>query len=142
MLTFLEGGDLKKALEERTLWVWENADMTDERFLQSMQGIAYLAYSTATSPQNSREFQRHPEKFWIDLDINDNKGITVLLRMRDPAEASRRGRVYLGHMSRSALDDLVGIDALTRGGRIFYRLFKKMFSDWADPEHLPVVEGR
>ena len=142
MLTFLEGGDLKKALEERTLWVWENADMTDDRFLQSMQGIAYLAYSAATSSQNSHEFQRHPKKFWIDLDINGNEGIEVLLRMRDPADASHGGRVHLGYMSRSALDDLIGIDALTRGGRIFYRLFEKMFSDWADPEHLPVVEGR
>lgn len=144
MLTFLEGGGLKKALEESILWVWENGDVTDKRFLQSLQGIAYLAYCAATdsSLQYIHEFQRHPEKFWIDLDISDNEGITIRLRMRDPAEASRRGRVYLGYMSRPVLNDLVGIEALTRGGKIFYSLFKSMRSDWANPEYLPVVEGR
>ena len=144
-LTFVKDGDLKEVLEERTLWVWENVDMTDKRFLQSMQGIAYLAYSAATNLRYSHEFQRHPEKFWIDLDINEMKNITVLAIMRD-AEEGRKDKGWrkfqLNVMSWSDVEKLVGKDAITRGGIIFYRLFEKLFADWTDSEYLPVVLGR
>lgn len=144
ILTFLEGGDLKRALGECILWVWENRDMTDERFLQSLQGIAYLAYSAATgsSSQHSHEFQRQPEDFWIDLDIDDERGVTLLLRARDPSNTIHLERIHLDNIPLSGLDELVGVDALTRGGKIFYRLYEKMLFEWADPDYLPVVLGR
>lgn len=144
ILTFLEGGDLKKVLEELTLWVWEDMDMKDERFLQSLQGIAYLAYSAATgsSPQHSHEFQRQPEKFWVDLNINDERGITVLLKVREPSNVIRWNTIDLNYMPLTDLDELVGIDALTRGGRIFYSLYEKNLFDWANPDYMLMMPGR
>lgn len=142
ILTFLEGGDLKEVLEELTLWVWGDMDMKDEWFLQSMQGIAYMAYSTATSPQHNYEFQKQPEKFWVDLYIDDKREVTILLRVRDSSNAVRSSPIHLDYMSLSDLEELVGIDALTRGGKVFYRLYKRLLFDWANPGYLPVVLGR
>ena len=116
--TFHKGSDLKAVLDEHTLWVWESADITDERFLQSIQGIAYLAYSTATNSQYNREFQSNPEKFWIDLDIEEKERITVSARRRDVDGGLRGSRYVLDFMPWSDLEELAGKDAITRGGMI------------------------
>lgn len=144
MITFIENGDVKRALEEHTLWVWENRDVTDKRFLQSVEGIAYFAYSAAATARRkaSYEFQRQPDRFWINLDIGYDKDITVLLQSRDPDEEMYRRRLILDWIPPSDLDDLVGIDAFTRGGIVFYRLYEKLTSNWADPNYTLLLELR
>ena len=140
-LAFVRGSDLKQMLEDRVMWVWETADVTDERFVESVRGLAYLAYSAATNRQYTRDFQAHPERFWVELLIDEGEDITVLAVGRDHRVASAGG-VVLGYVSWSVVEEWVGQDAITRGGMAFYNLFDQILTDWADPEYLPVVLRR
>ena len=95
---FIKDSDLKQPVEDHIFWTWEEVDMTDERFLQSMRGIAYMAYMSLTSTQRIHDVQRRPEEFWIDLDIDDDKSVTVLATHRDHVGQYGTGGYVLSFM--------------------------------------------
>ena len=130
IIEFSKGNDIETILKNEVLWIWNEKDLSDERFLQSINGIGRSAYITATFAPTTisnqkNDFQEFPEKYQTDIQFNDDKHIVIVIKNGDC-------KYEFISTDDGFLNRLVNIDAIARGGIIYAHILDFLAEEFND----------
>lgn len=134
VIEFSKGKNVETILKSEVLWIWDEIDLSDERFLQSINGIGRSAYITAaTIVETKYNFQESPEKYQTEIRFDDDKHVVVAVKNGDcEYEFTSTGDGFL--------DRLVNIDAITRGGIIYAHILNFLIEEFSTDD-TPICLG-
>ena len=138
VIEFSKGNNIESVLKNEAFWKWEKIDLSDNRFLLSVNAIVTMAYRVAVeghsymvSKNPKYDFQQNPQKYRAEVRFQDgDKYIEVILTSDNCNLRPNNCRCAVAKANQDFLRQLVNVDPITRGGRIFYYFYNLFLKEW------------